>query len=404
MLASEETKEIIRKHQVLTSFNRFIYFALFAIVINVVYSLIGPYKDYMAVYILSSTGVVLLITLWIFKSGQRLIAKIISALAFNASFLLISLHIGDKGGTYLYYFPFILAYVYLFRISAKPIYTWGFTLISLACMSVCVVAAPETPVNYIVSPEKMQEIFHLTFFLSLLLTIYFFVLIYNYQEKLYRRVEELENNNRMREMRLIIESQEKNNQQLMLELRDNINQTLTASRIFMEKSIEEPHNLSFISRSRELTNEAIHTLAMLCVKLYPAIITDVGLAEGIKQFIGEIRMISPVQIRFLQSGKGLEEISDNDKIAVFRIIQDYLALLLKTSQASMVSISLKYQSPELTLSFTQDDPSFREMESDHLFDFSGINNRIKYYKGRLSHHRDGQMETAEVVLPLELPG
>jgi signal transduction histidine kinase len=402
MLASEETKEIIRKHHVLTGYNRFIYFALIAIVINVVYSLWGPYKDIEAVWVLTPAGIILITTLWIFKQGKALLAKVISSITFNAVFILISLHIGDQGGTYLYYFPLILAYIYLFRASGKPTYTWIFTAVNLACLCVCVLAGPTEPRNYIAPPEKMQEIFHMTFFIALLLTIYFFVLIYNYQEGLYHRVEELENNNRIREMRFIMESQEKNNQQLMIELRDNINQTLTASRLFIEKSIEEPQNQTFISRSRELTNEAIHTLAMLCVKLYPAIITDVGLQEGIKQFIGEIKKISPVQIQFIQSGDGLEDIPDNDKVAVFRIIQDYLALLLKSSHASQVTIRLHYNCPLLTLSFSQDDPAFRGESAEHLFNFSGISNRIRYYKGRVSHRQEGEFETAEVTLPIDM--
>lgn len=402
MLASEETKEIIRKHNVLTGYNRFIYFALIAIVINVVYSLWGPYKDIEAVWVLSPAGIILLSTLWIYKKGRTLLAKVISSITFNAAFILISLHIGDLGGTYLYYFPFILAYIYLFRASGKPVYTWIFTLVSLASMFICVMAAPSAPRNYIAPPEKMQEIFHMTFFIALLLTIYFFVLIYNYQEGLYHRVEELENNNRIREMRFIMESQEKNNQQIMIELRDNINQTLTASRLFIEKSIEEPQNQTFISRSRELTNEAIHTLAMLCVKLYPAIITDVGLLEGIKQFIGEIKKISPVLIHFTQTGPGLEKIPDNDKIAIFRIIQDYLALLLKSSNASQLNIRLKYHCPELTLSFSQDDPDFRSDSTEHLFNFAGIRNRISYYKGSVSHHQEGEFETAKVTLPIDM--
>jgi glucose-6-phosphate-specific signal transduction histidine kinase len=400
MLASEETKEVLRKHHVLTGYNRFIYFGLLAILINVVYSLWGPYKDYEAVYILSPSAVILLSTLWIYQSGRPLLAKIISAITFNTAFLLVSLHIGDQGGTYLYYFPFILAYVYLFRASGKPGYTWGFTLLSLICMFICVLAAPDAPRNYSAPPEKMKEIFHMTFFISILLTIYFFILIYDYQEGLYRRVEELEKNNRIREMRLMMESQEKNNQQLMIELRDNINQTLTASRLFLEKSIEEPENPHFISRSRELTNEAIHTLTMICVKLYPAIVTDVGLSEGIKQFIGEIKKISTVTIRFTETGTGLEEISGNDKIAVFRIIQDYLALLLKSSGVSLVSIHLNYQHPAISIGFSHDDPSFPGVQPERQPDFAGIYNSIRYYNGRISHYNDGKTDTTVVELPL----
>ena len=108
MPASAITKDIFRRHKILTGFNRFISFGLIAIIINIIDSLSGQYKDYYSVYVLTPAAVLLVICLFLNKKGYTLLAKATTALIFNVVFLLISLHLGMKGGTYLYYFPFII--------------------------------------------------------------------------------------------------------------------------------------------------------------------------------------------------------------------------------------------------------------------------------------------------------
>lgn len=399
MAATQLTREIISKHKVLTGFNRFMFFALVAIAINIADSLIGPFKDLYAAYVLSAAAVVILVCMLLFRRGYPLPAKIISAFTFNIVFFLISFNIGLQGGTYLYYFPFILAYLYLFRMEEKPVYTWLFAGVSLLSLVLSVTVTGHNPGTTKIPEAKMTNIFFLTFFISFALTAYFFILIYKYQENLYHRVLDLENNNRIRQLRSVIETQETENEQLMLELRDNINQNLAASRMYLEKSLEE-NNRTFVSKSHELTNEAINTLTMICIKLYPAIVTDVGLAEGIKEFVAEIKKINPVKIQFNHSGKNPEEMSEQDKIAVFRMIQDYLALLLKNAAPTTVKIELNYQPPSLMLGFSQNDPRLSSILSTPLINTTNISNRVTYYKGAIRHNHDGEYETTFIDLSI----
>ncbi|MBL0154289.1 MAG: hypothetical protein IPP93_12695 [Chitinophagaceae bacterium] len=197
MPASDLTKEILRKHNVLTGFSRFIYFSLFAIALNLIDSLLGAYPDWGAVYVLSPSAISLIISLFIFRKGHTLAARVIAALTFNVIFLLISLHLGQGGGTYLYYFPFTMAFVYLFWSDSNPYYTTALVVTNLLFLAACLVFEPDKPQNYDVPESKMRYIFILTFIISFSLTMYFFFLIYNFQQTLYKRIMNLEKRTRL---------------------------------------------------------------------------------------------------------------------------------------------------------------------------------------------------------------
>ncbi len=400
MPASDKTKEIFRQHKILTGFNRFISFGLVAIIINIIDSLSGPYKDYYSVYVLIPAAVLLVICLYLNNRGYTLLAKATTALIFNIVFLLISLHLGHKGGTYLYYFPFILAFVYLLRTESNQLFTWIFMGISLIFLIICVIASPVEPQHYQVPESKMQEIYFLSFFISLIMTMYFFVLVFQYHEKLHQRIMDLEKDNQAAQLRSVIENQEKNNQELMLEIRDNINQVLAASRNFLEKSLEEKGNSSYIQKSRELTGQAMNNLAMLCVNLYPAVITDIGLTAAVNELLADVKNFRPLKIRFNSFGKSLEEMNDADKLAVFRIIQDYIRLILHSTKATQLEIELDHRPPDLTIHFLQDDPDVSFANNGVAGLAREIDNRISSYKGTI--HSSNTGDSGKAIIRLRL--
>ena len=326
MATSKITKDLISKHKVLTGFNRFIYFALAAIVINIVDSLSGLYKDYDAVYILSAAGLLLILSLVVHAKNYTLSAKIISALTFNVVFLLITMHIGLKGGTYLYYFPFILAYTYLFRTEGNYKYVMIFSIVTVGFLIFSLIASHDEPPVFKVPDSKIKQIFYLTFSISFSLTVYFFILIYNYQEKLHHRILGLETSSRRQQLRSIIETQETSIQNIVYELRNNINQTLAASKFFLEEAGEEINNRDLVSKSHALTDEAMNALTMLCIKVHPAVITDIGLIDGIREYIIELKKINTVQISFEYNDPDIETINETDKFSIFRILQAYRIL------------------------------------------------------------------------------
>jgi signal transduction histidine kinase len=401
MAVAESTNDLISEHKVLTGFNRFMYFALAAVAINITNGLYGPYKDYRAVYILSITAVILIISLILNKKNYSLAAKIITAVTFNIVFLLITLHMGRKGGTYLYYFPFMLAYIYLFLRERNKKIVQGFFLVSISFLIFSLIVATNNPPSLKISEGKIQQVFFLSLFISFSLTVYFFILIYSYQEKLYNRILDLEKINKRQQLRSILETQETSIQKIVHELQNNVNQTLAASKFFLEEAGEGGDNRMLVSKSHGLTNDAINALNMLCINMHPTVVTDIGLIDGTRQYIVELKKISTARIQFECNDAGIEEIDEKDKISIFRIIQNYLTLVIQNPATSMVNVEMSYKTALLTLILSQNDPSFNFMKAaGQAFNLNNISNRITYFNGTIRQKQEGQFETAVVELSL----
>lgn len=399
-MTSATSFDDVVKHNVLTGFNRFIYLALLAIGINISDSLLAGDRDQFDVNVLAVTAGVLVLSLLLHQRKYTLWAKIISALAFNVAFLLIGLQAGVKSATYLYYFPLILAYIYMFRAEGKKQWVVVFTIVTVCFLFVSLVFSDQKfqyPKEQIADAKRT---FYLSFFLSFSLTVYYFILIYRYQEKLYSRILSLEARNRKQELRSIIEKQETTNQNIVYELRDNVNQLLAASRMYQGEAIASNGNRELLAKSYELTNDAMNAVTLLCIKLHPAVIADIGLVDGTREYIIELRKVNNVHIQFEYDDLEVETISQNDKFSVFRILQDYLEIVLKNSSATNVQLQMLYKPLRVTLLLKQNDLRFNFVKAIQNSKQSSINNRITYFNGVVHQKVDNDFETSVLELSL----
>lgn len=388
------------KHNVLTGFNRFVYLALIAIAINIVDSVQSGYGEFYDVYVLSVTSVLLLVSLLLHSRGFTLLAKVISLMSFNIAFFLISLEMGIRSATYLYYFPLILVYIYLFRSEGSKKYVLIFSGITILFLLLSLILADDHfqfPANRLIEAKRT---FYLSFFLSFALTVYYFILIYNYQEKLYSRILVLENRRRKQELRSIIEKQETDNQNIVYALRDNINQTLAAVKMYQGEAMQQPQNKILLEKSYTLTDEAMRDVSKLCMQLHPAVIADIGLIEGMKDYAASLQTLYKVRIRFVCKDQLIEQLPLQDKLSVFRIMQDYLDITLHHSAASNINTEILYNPDKITLRLSQNDLQFRFLQQLKEAVQNSINNRVSYYNGNIEQWVKGEMETIVINLRL----
>jgi signal transduction histidine kinase len=388
------------KHNVLTGFNRFVYLALIAIVINIIDSVQSGYGEYYDVYVLSVTSVLLLGSLLLHSRGFTFWAKVISLMSFNVAFFLISLELGIRSATYLYYFPLILVYIYLFRSEGSKKYVLLFSGVTILFLLLSLILADDHfqfPANRLIEAKRT---FYLSFFLSFALTVYYFILIYNYQEKLYSRILVLENDRRKQELRSVIEKQETDNQNIVYALRDNINQTLAAVKMYQGEAMQQQYNNTLLEKSYSLTDEAMRDVSKLCMQLHPAVIADIGLIEGMKDYAASLQSLYKVQVQFVCREPLIEQIPLQDKLSVFRIIQDYLDITLQHSAASTIKTEILYSAEKITLRLSQNDPQFRFLQQLKATAHNSINNRVTYYNGHIDQLLKGESET--IVIHLQL--
>jgi signal transduction histidine kinase len=289
----------------------------------------------------------------------------------------------------------------MFRTEGKKKYVMIFSATTILFLVCSLVFADD---NFQFPPEQIIEAkrtFYLSFFISFSLTVYYFILVYNYQEELYNGIIALRAANRKTELRALIEKQETANQNIVYELRDSVNQMLAASKMYQGEAMTKQDNKELLEKSYLLTKDAINAVTMLCIKLHPAVIADVGLVDGTREYIVELKKVNDIHVNFEYNDEAVESISQNDKFSLFRILQDYLDLVLNNSAATKVKLNVVYKPSHVTLMLSQNDLEFNFVEAIKNSTQSSISNRITYFNGVMHQKVEDQFETSFIELSLD---
>ncbi len=164
--------------------------------------------------------------------------------------------------------------------------------------------------------------------------------------------------------RWAVECQEAERKRIAAELHDSIGQTLSAARFAVEDALATavpdtacascPTLLSTSSRLRG----AIDETRRIALNLRPSLLDDLGLRAAIDWFLREFHAVYPKIALIAQVELREDVIPLPLKVALFRIIQESLANVAKHAKATEVSIALRYEGTELSLSIEDNGQGF----------------------------------------------
>jgi len=151
------------------------------------------------------------------------------------------------------------------------------------------------------------------------------------------------------------------------ELHDNINQILTSVKLYISTAISQPEMRDdLLDRAHSHLTLVMEEIRKLSKKLISPGMKTGGLSELLRNVIDDITLASPV---IFNVDINLDEnlLKEEQKIAVYRIIQEQINNILKHSQATEVSIQLYMNDEKLTIITT---------DNGRGFDFAEIRNGI----------------------------
>ena len=205
------------------------------------------------------------------------------------------------------------------------------------------------------------------------------------QKELQQKIINQETHNKQEIIRSIIEAQEKERRQLSVELHDNVNQMLASCKLMLEVAIENKANAEMLTqKSYQSIQTVINEIRRISHDLNPSAITDVGLVEAIEQLIDKINISGRIKIDFLADQKRYNHhLNEDDKITIFRIVQEQLNNILKHSRATKVVIRLEVLEDTVKLSIKDNGIGFDIAKCKKGLGLRNIYNRIEYYGGHI---------------------
>ena len=185
----------------------------------------------------------------------------------------------------------------------------------------------------------------------------------------------------------IIQTQEKERRKLSVELHDNVNQMLASCKLMLEVAKEDGDNAKMLT---EKTYQSIQTvideIRRISHDLNPSAIVDVGLVEAIEQLTEKINVSGKIRVRFVPNSREYNTLNEDDKIAIFRMVQEQLSNILKHANASNIVIRLEVMSNKVRLCIKDDGVGFNLSQCKKGLGLHNIYNRVEYYSGSIQIH------------------
>jgi two-component system sensor histidine kinase UhpB len=186
-------------------------------------------------------------------------------------------------------------------------------------------------------------------------------------------------------VRSIIETQEKERRQLSVELHDNVNQILSSCKLMLELAKENKDKAPLLTeKSYQSIQLAITEIRKISHNLNPSAVEDFGLREAITEMVDKINLSEKVKVefKFLAKAKKIP-LKSEDKIAVYRIVQEQLNNILKHANAKNVFIELALKPPKIHLFIEDDGNGFNPKKINKGLGLKNIHHRVEYYHGNI---------------------
>jgi PAS domain S-box-containing protein len=183
---------------------------------------------------------------------------------------------------------------------------------------------------------------------------------------------------------VVLGAQERERFELGQELHDNINQILATSKLYLDVAIEDKEpRIELLIKSRKNISMAIEEIRKLSKELITPTLNDLGLIQSIKELIRSIQTVKKMKIRLNIFGLDENSLLPEQKLNVYRIIQEQLNNILKHAQATTVEIELNKVKEQISLQVKDDGKGFDTRARRKGIGLSNIISRAELYNGKV---------------------
>lgn len=189
----------------------------------------------------------------------------------------------------------------------------------------------------------------------------------------------------MRINKAILETQEKERQQIGMELHDNVNQILGASLLYLGMAKEKERSSQFISKTVDscilYIKDAITEIRKLSHQLAPASINKISLKEIMESLVNSVNADNKFRIQMdfddIDSNNILEEL----RLTIYRILQEQLNNIIKYSSATNIKLRLMMRSNAIHLKIRDDGKGFDPKKAKSGIGIENMKRRVKMFNG-----------------------
>ncbi len=199
--------------------------------------------------------------------------------------------------------------------------------------------------------------------------------------------KKLDNEKKLKQQQIteaVITAQEKERTEIGKELHDNVNQLLSASRLYIDAAGNDTKNTSFLlSQASSFIKSAIEEIRTLSKVLHSPLISEWGLAESIRNLSEEMTAVNELMIDVDILELQEENLSENFKLTLYRMVQEQLTNILKHAKATEAYIAIKTDEQMITLLIKDNGIGFDTEKNRKGIGIINIISRANMYNGNV---------------------
>jgi PAS domain S-box-containing protein len=199
-----------------------------------------------------------------------------------------------------------------------------------------------------------------------------------------------------------IDGQERERKEIGKELHDNIGQQLTTTKLYLDmaKASNGEQCTKMVDRALKNISAIINEVRTLSHALVPSTLGDIGLIESVHELIESIRMVQNLEVEFQHYEFSEEQIPENGKLMLYRIIQEALNNIIKHAAATSVHIHLVRTDRMILLEVCDNGKGFLPEKVRKGLGLTNIRNRAELFNGSVKiKTRPGAGCTVKVAIP-----
>jgi signal transduction histidine kinase len=205
-------------------------------------------------------------------------------------------------------------------------------------------------------------------------------------------------------LRRVVEAQELERKRLARELHDETGQALTSILLGLkplDQAAANDEDRAAVAALRELVVSTLQDVRRLAVELRPSALDDFGLGTAVERLAETFREQTGMQVD-LEAQLGDERLPSEVETALYRIVQEALANIVKHAGATRVSILLTHKDTSVAAVIEDDGAGFDPAAvGDDVLGLVGMRERVGLVGGRLRiESGDGAGTTIVAEVPL----
>lgn len=200
-----------------------------------------------------------------------------------------------------------------------------------------------------------------------------------------------------------IDGQERERLEIGKELHDNIGQQLTTVKLYLDlaRTTADEATRRMLEPALKGVLTMINDIRNIARSLVPSTLKDLGLIDSINELIEFMAYAHPIKFVFEYDESVDKAMAENQKIALFRILQEQLNNVAKYAKATTVHILLFKHEHTASLSVVDDGSGFDLSATKKGLGLVNIRNRAELLGGKAEiHSSPGKGCTLKVSIPL----